>query len=98
MGQINRLQSLSNEIKDTEFRLEINKALVIYSENFAIRSGVHESVFRNVIQMLGDKKQQDHWIENISEFRMIGCFAMVTPFCDLLHYLLTVLLKDRIRT
>lgn len=77
MGQINRLHNLSNGIQDKEFHSEISKALLLYSESFALRIGVHGSLFRNVIQMLGSKQQQDQWIENINEFRIIGCFAMV---------------------
>lgn len=92
MGQIHRLHKLSNEIKDDAFHLEISKALLLYSESFALRIGVHSSLFQNVIQMLGSKQQQDEWIHNINELRMIGCFAMVkTNYLFLSHFLTEIM-------
>lgn len=82
MGQIYRMHTLSKEIQDPAFHLELFQALIIYSESFALRFGVHGSLFNNVIQMLGSKEQQEQWVENIQDIRMIGCFAMVNIlFC-----------------
>jgi acyl-CoA oxidase len=77
MGQINRLVRLYGETKDKQFLDEISKAVFMYSESFALRIGVHEALFRNVVQMLGSKQQQEEWIDHVNEFRIIGCFAMV---------------------
>lgn len=78
MGQINRVVRLFSETQDREFVLEASKAMCFYSESFALRIGVHEALFRNVVQMLGNKEQQERWVQNVNEFRIIGCFAMVT--------------------
>lgn len=78
MGQINRIVRLFRETQDREFVLEASKAVFFYSESFALRIGVHEALFRNVVQMLGNKEQQERWVPNVNEFRIIGCFAMVT--------------------
>lgn len=77
MGQINRIVRLGREINDREFLEDISRAVILYSESFALRIGVHEALFRNVVQMLGNKQQQEEWIENVNEFKIIGCFAMV---------------------
>ena len=77
MGQINRLARIFSEKNDKEFLYEISKAVFIYSESFALRIGVHEALFRNVIQMLGSKEQQALWVDDINTFKVIGCFAMV---------------------
>lgn len=78
MGQINRLARFSNdETQDREFVSEVCKSAFIYSESLALRIGVHEALFRNVIQMLGNKEQQEHWIPHINAYRVIGCFSMV---------------------
>ncbi|CAO0800670.1 unnamed protein product [Mucor circinelloides] len=76
MGQINRIVRLGREINDREFLEDISRAVILYSESFALRIGVHEALFRNVVQMLGNKQQQEEWIENVNEFKIIGCFAM----------------------
>ncbi|KAI8075645.1 acyl-CoA dehydrogenase/oxidase [Thamnidium elegans] len=76
MGQINRIVRLFSETQDRDFVLEASKALCFYSESFALRIGVHEALFRNVVQMLGNKEQQERWVQNVNEFRIIGCFAM----------------------
>lgn len=77
MGQINRIVRLGYEINDREFLEDISRAVILYSESFALRIGVHEALFRNVVQMLGNKQQQEDWIENVNQFKIIGCFAMV---------------------
>lgn len=82
MGQINRIVRLGREINDREFLEDISRAVILYSESFALRIGVHEALFRNVVQMLGNKQQQEEWIENVNEFKIIGCFAMVRTLLD----------------
>jgi acyl-CoA oxidase len=77
MGQINRLVRLAAESNDKDFVFDVNRAVFYYSESFALRIGVHAALFKNVIQMLGSKQQQEEWVDNINEFRIIGCFAMV---------------------
>ncbi|KAI9475460.1 MAG: acyl-CoA dehydrogenase/oxidase [Benjaminiella poitrasii] len=76
MGQINRIARIAQESNDREFIEDISRAVITYSESFGLRIGVHEALFRNVIQMLGNKEQVDEWLDHINQFRVIGCFAM----------------------
>jgi acyl-CoA oxidase len=62
---------------DKELAYEIGIATNVYSESFSMRFFVHDSLFRNVVNMLGNKEQQDQWNGDISNFRIFGCFAMV---------------------
>jgi acyl-CoA oxidase len=81
MGQINRLVRIFSEKRDDkELIYDVSRAVFAYSESFALRIGVHEALFRNVIQMLGSKEQQAQWIDDVNEFKIIGCFAMVRFF------------------
>ncbi|KAI8084287.1 uncharacterized protein B0P05DRAFT_534964 [Gilbertella persicaria] len=76
MGQLHRLANLSREIQDKKFTQLVYKAVFHYSESCALRMGVHEALFRNAIQMLGNKEQQQEWVPDIDEHRVLGCFAM----------------------
>ncbi|KAI7903339.1 acyl-CoA dehydrogenase/oxidase [Cokeromyces recurvatus] len=76
MGQIFRVVQVIQEIEDKELAQEIAIATNIYSESFSMRFYVHEYLFRNVIQMLGNKEQQDRYHDDISNYRILGCFAM----------------------
>lgn len=80
MGQINRLVRIFAEKPDKEFIYDVSRAIFTYSESFALRIGVHEALFRNVVQMLGSKEQEAQWINDVNEFKIIGCFAMVIFF------------------
>ncbi|KAI9277060.1 acyl-CoA dehydrogenase/oxidase [Phascolomyces articulosus] len=77
MGQIYRVAQLTKEYShDREFASEIDKALNVYSKSYAMRVFVHDSLFRNVINMLGTKEQAQKWNDDIDERRVYGCFAM----------------------
>ncbi|KAG0171631.1 acyl-Coenzyme A oxidase [Apophysomyces sp. BC1021] len=79
MGQIHRLSQMIDDPtfrQDKELLDSIPDALRVYSPSYSMRSGVHSTLFRNVIQMLGSKEQQKQWIDEIDNFRVIGCFAM----------------------
>ena len=81
MGQIYRVAQLLQEYgHDREFAYEIGKAVNVYSESFSMRFFVHESLFRNVINMLGTKEQAQKWNDDINNLKVYGCFAMVTKF------------------
>lgn len=66
------------EFTDKELAYEIGHATNVYSESFSMRFFVHDSLFRNVVNMLGNKEQQDRYNDDISNFRIFGCFAMVS--------------------
>ncbi|KAG2215644.1 hypothetical protein INT46_006248 [Mucor plumbeus] len=78
MGQIYRVIQIMTDpdFKDKELAYEIGHATNVYSESFSMRFFVHDSLFRNVVNMLGNKEQQDRYNDDISNFRIFGCFAM----------------------
>jgi acyl-CoA oxidase len=77
MGQIFRVVQIMKETDDKELGYEVGIATNVYSESFSMRFFVHDSLFRNVVNMLGNKEQQDRYNDDISNFRIFGCFAMV---------------------
>lgn len=77
MGQIYRMLQLTHDIQDKELLQDIHLALSIYSPSYNMRTGVHETLFRNVIQMLGNKQQNEKWLDSIASCEIFGCFAMV---------------------
>ncbi|CAO3699925.1 unnamed protein product [Rhizopus microsporus] len=76
MGQIYRVFHVVKDTKDKDLAYEIARATSMYSESFSMRFFVHEMLFRNVINMLGNKEQQDRYNDDISNYRIFGCFAM----------------------
>ncbi|CEG71334.1 Putative Acyl-coenzyme A oxidase [Rhizopus microsporus] len=76
MGQIYRVIHVVKDTKDKDLAYEIARATSMYSESFSMRFFVHEMLFRNVINMLGNKEQQDRYNDDISNYRILGCFAM----------------------
>ncbi|KAG0175299.1 fatty-acyl coenzyme A oxidase [Apophysomyces sp. BC1015] len=79
MGQIFRItQILKDPVlgADKELAYEIARATNVYSESFSMRFFVHDSLFRNVVMMLGSKEQQEQWFDEVNNFRILGCFAM----------------------
>jgi acyl-CoA oxidase len=77
MGQLNRLALLSREHNDREKLREVAEVAIIYAESLAFKFGVHDSLFRNVINMLGSKEQQKEWIPLVDTSHILGSFAMV---------------------
>lgn len=84
MGQIFRVIQFMKETEDKELAHEVGMATNVYSESFSMRFFVHDSLFRNVVNMLGNKEQQDRYNDDISNFRIFGCFAMVSSLSTLL--------------
>lgn len=78
MGQIYRATQILKDTKDKDFAMEIIRAINLYSESFSMRFFVHYALFRNVVNMLGNEEQQRRYIDDIDNFRIFGCFAMVT--------------------
>lgn len=80
MGQIHRIAQLmgSSDYPDKEYVYEIALAANIYNESFSMRLFVHDGLFRSVINMLGNEEQQARYIDDIDNFRIYGCFAMVS--------------------
>ncbi|CAO3618559.1 unnamed protein product [Cunninghamella echinulata] len=77
MRQVYRLaQMYLNDEYDPELREEISFAVKKYSPSLSMRLFVHDSLFRNVVNMLGNKEQQDKWNDDIDKYRIFGCFAM----------------------
>ncbi|KAI8332256.1 acyl-CoA dehydrogenase/oxidase [Chlamydoabsidia padenii] len=77
MGEIHRLIQLSLSGKyDKDLMYEIFRTTNLYNESFSMRFFVHDSLFRNVVNMLGNKEQADRYNDDIDNFRIWGCFAM----------------------
>ncbi|KAL0084990.1 hypothetical protein J3Q64DRAFT_1809703 [Phycomyces blakesleeanus] len=79
MGQIYRTTQLSKDKALNLTKQQIDSivwATNIYSETFSMRFFVHASLFRNAVNMLGNKNQQDKWNTKIENLEVIGCFAM----------------------
>lgn len=79
MGQIYRIAQLMGDpnFPDKEFVREIAMAANIYNESFSMRVFVHDALFKSVINMLGNEEQQARYNDDIDNFRIYGCFAMV---------------------
>lgn len=82
MGQLHRLARLAQEMTDKEKLRDIAEAAILYAESLAFKFGVHDSLFRNVINMLGSKEQQTEWIPLVDSSRILGSFSMV---CKITH-------------
>ncbi|KAI8086146.1 acyl-CoA dehydrogenase/oxidase [Halteromyces radiatus] len=77
MGQIYRVVQIVLSGKyEKELAYEIARTTNIYNESFSMRFFVHDSLFKNVVNMLGNKEQQDRYNDDIDNFRIFGCFAM----------------------
>ncbi|KAI8064400.1 acyl-CoA dehydrogenase/oxidase [Gongronella butleri] len=77
MGQIYRIIQLFQQGQfEKDYVYQIAMATNVYNESFSMRFFVHDSLFRNVINMLGNKEQQDRWNDDIENYRVYGCFAM----------------------
>jgi len=77
MRQIARTIQLKKEIKDPQLQQALFKAMSYYSESFSMRMYVHEMLFRQALRLFGTADQQDKWMDDIENWRVIGCFAMV---------------------
>ncbi|KAI8393994.1 uncharacterized protein BYT42DRAFT_552987 [Radiomyces spectabilis] len=76
MGQIYRLAQIAQQSDDASYVHELQQAVHVYSESLSMRIGVSDSLFRNVVMMLGTKEQQAKWIDAVDNYRILGCFAM----------------------
>ncbi|KAF9435136.1 acyl-Coenzyme A oxidase [Entomortierella beljakovae] len=76
MRQIARSVEYSKTIKEPRLRKAFSNAMILYSESFAMRMYVHEMLFNQALTLFGSAEQQDKWMEDIINWRVIGCFAM----------------------
>lgn len=77
MGQIYRIAQIAQK-EGRDWAYDVGIATNVYSESFSMRFFVHDSLFRNVVKMLGNKEQQAQWLDDVENFRVYGCFAMVS--------------------
>ncbi|CAG8452019.1 4540_t:CDS:10, partial [Acaulospora morrowiae] len=80
MRQILRYQKVRQTIKDPLLYKALELAMCTYSETFSMRIYVHDTLFRQAFELFGTKEQYDRWIDDIRNWRVIGCFAM-TELC-----------------
>ncbi|KAG0205246.1 acyl-Coenzyme A oxidase [Mortierella sp. NVP41] len=76
MRQIARTVELKKQIKDPRLAQALFTAMAFYSESFSMRIYVHEMLFRQAVTLFGTSEQQDQWLDDIENWRVIGCFAM----------------------
>ncbi|KAF9138463.1 acyl-Coenzyme A oxidase [Mortierella sp. GBA39] len=76
MRQIARVIELRKQIKDPRLAQALFTAMAYYSESFSMRIYVHEMLFRQAVTLFGSPEQQDQWLDDINNWRVIGCFAM----------------------
>ncbi|KAG1178621.1 hypothetical protein G6F70_000203 [Rhizopus microsporus] len=73
MGQIYRLVQLKEKLKDNQGLLkEIVEASFNYSENLCMRNGVHETLFRSVVEMMGKNDQRIYWGKLLSDYKLFS--------------------------
>lgn len=77
MRQIARVVEIKKQTKDQRLVAALFKGLSYYSESFSMRIYVHEMLFRQALKLFGTAEQQDKWLDDIEQWRAIGCFAMV---------------------
>jgi hypothetical protein len=53
-------------------------AMAFYSESYSMRMYVHDMLFKQALLLFGTSEQQDKWMDDIENWRVVGCFAMVT--------------------
>ncbi|KAF9298636.1 acyl-Coenzyme A oxidase [Linnemannia elongata] len=76
MRQIARVIELRKQIKDPRLAQALFTAMAFYSESFSMRIYVHEMLFKQAVTLFGTPEQQDQWLDDINNWRVIGCFAM----------------------
>lgn len=80
MRQIARTIELKKTIKDPRLQQALFMAMAFYSESFSMRIYVHDMLFKQALLLFGTAEQQDKWMDDIENWRVIGCFAMVRTF------------------
>lgn len=78
MRQIARTIELKKQIKDPRLRQALFMAMAFYSESYSMRMYVHDMLFKQALMLFGTSEQQDKWMDDIENWRVIGCFAMVS--------------------
>lgn len=79
MRQIARLVQLKKTLKHNDPMLvqALFQAMSVYSASLSMKIYVHEILFQMAINLFGTAAQQDRWMDDLEEWRVIGCFAMV---------------------
>jgi acyl-CoA oxidase len=76
MAMIRRAVEIKKSLKDP---LQV-RAFVYwidrYDKAFSMKVYVHEGLFRESIFTQGTEEQWNHWKDAISDWKVIGCFAM----------------------
>jgi acyl-CoA oxidase len=78
MRQIARVVEIQRQTRDERFVQALFKAMCFYSEAFSQRTYVHKALFRQALELFGTAEQQDKWLDDIINWRVYGCFSMVT--------------------
>ncbi|KAG0245587.1 acyl-Coenzyme A oxidase [Mortierella sp. GBA43] len=76
MRQIARVVEIQRQTKDPRIVQALFKAMCFYSESFSQRTYVHRMLFRQALELFGTAEQQDKWLDDIINWRVVGCFSM----------------------
>jgi acyl-CoA oxidase len=78
MKQIKRFVEVRKTLKDPDMIYAFTLGLVRYSESFSMRIFVHDGLFRQAIKLFGTVEQWEAWKDDVENWNVIGCFAMVS--------------------
>lgn len=76
MAQIRRAVEVRKAMKDPELVDQFMLALCENSESFNMRVFVSDLLFKRAFKLFGTKEQYEAWVDDIEQWRVIGCFAM----------------------
>ncbi|RIA93753.1 hypothetical protein C1645_690450 [Glomus cerebriforme] len=76
MKQIFRYRQLRKSLKNPLLLKALALAMCMYSESFNMKIYVHDDLFLQSFQLFGTAEQYDAYIDDILNWKIIGCFAM----------------------
>ncbi|CAG8450350.1 14400_t:CDS:10 [Cetraspora pellucida] len=93
-----RFQRVRKTLKDPLLYKALELAMCIYSETFSMKTYVHNTLFRQSIEFFGTKEQQDEWMDDVLNWRIIGSYAMTElGHSSFIRGLETTATYDRVR-
>lgn len=76
MVQYRRFIEVSRTIKDPVLKYEYYEAICSLSESFAMKTYVHDMLYRTSINLFGTEEQKTKFMPDIDSYKVLGCFAM----------------------
>ncbi|KAJ3094983.1 fatty-acyl coenzyme A oxidase, partial [Phlyctochytrium planicorne] len=76
MAQIRRYVELKAALKNPKLSDAVLSCLADLSDSFAMRVGVHEMLFKTVLNFFSGDDQREELLRKADHYEMLGCFAM----------------------